>query len=48
MLHSERTGGERVAFIQLRDSWRSASFNVNNRKRFGDMIDADLKTELEA
>ncbi|KAG9555579.1 hypothetical protein KCU97_g18779, partial [Aureobasidium melanogenum] len=48
LLQSEKVGGERVAFNQLRESWRSTSFNVNNRKKFGDMIDADLKAELEA
>ncbi|KAG9528709.1 hypothetical protein KCU93_g4158, partial [Aureobasidium melanogenum] len=48
LLQSEKADGERVAFNQLRESCRSTSFNVNNRKKFGDMIDADLKAELEA
>jgi la-related protein 1 len=48
LLQSEKAGGERVAFNQLHESWRSTSFNVDNRKKFGEMIDADLKTELEA
>ncbi|KAI4745602.1 hypothetical protein E4T50_04059 [Aureobasidium sp. EXF-12298] len=48
LLQSEKAGGERIAFGQLRESWRSTSFNVSNRKKFGEMIDADLKAELEA
>ncbi|KAI4721005.1 hypothetical protein E4T48_02712 [Aureobasidium sp. EXF-10727] len=48
LLQSEKAGVERVAFSQLRESWRSTSFNAANRKKFGDMIDADLKAELEA
>ena len=48
LLQSEKAGGERIAFGQLRESWRSSSFNVSNRKKFGEMIDADLKAELEA
>jgi la-related protein 1 len=48
LVQSEKAEGEQLAFSQLRDSWQSTSFNASNRQRFGDMIDADLKTELEA
>ncbi|KAI5239316.1 hypothetical protein E4T43_06848 [Aureobasidium subglaciale] len=48
LLQSEKDGGERVAFNQLRESWRSTTLSVENRKRFADMMGADLKTELEA
>jgi la-related protein 1 len=48
LLQSEKAGGERVAFNQLREPWQSTSFNASNRKKFGEMIDADLKSELEA
>lgn len=48
LVKSENVGSERLAFHQLRESWRSESFNVENRKRFGNMMDADLKKEVEA
>lgn len=48
LVKSEPSNNERLAFSQLRDSWRSESLNIKNRTKFGEMLDSELKAELEA
>lgn len=38
---------ERLAFDRLRATWRNGAFNLKNRKKIDNIIDAELKAELE-
>lgn len=47
LVKSESKNPERPAFDKLRAAWRNGAFNMKNRKKIDNIIDADLKTELE-
>lgn len=47
LVKSEGSSAERLAFDKLRAAWRNGAFNMKNRKKIDNIIDADLKAELE-
>ena len=47
LVKSEGSGPERPAFDKLRSAWRNGATNMKNRKKIGDVLDADLKAKLE-
>lgn len=47
LVMKEKSDTERPAFKKLRAAWRNGAFNVKNRKKIDNIIDADLKAELE-
>ena len=47
LVKSESSNTERPAFDKLRAAWRNGAFNMKNRKKIDNIIDADLKAELE-
>lgn len=47
LVKKEKSGLERPAFDKLRAAWRNGAFNMKNRKKIDNIIDADLKAELE-
>ena len=38
---------KRLAFDKLRAAWRNGAFNLKNRKKIDNIIDSELKAELE-
>ena len=47
LVKGEGSSAERPAFDKLRAAWRNGAFNMKNRKKIDNIIDADLKAELE-
>lgn len=47
LVKNEKSGTERPAFDKLRAAWRNGAFNMKNRKKIDNIINADLKAELE-
>lgn len=47
LVKKENPKVERPAFDRLRAAWRNGAFNLKNRKKIDNIIDADLKAELE-
>ena len=47
LVNMEGNGKERLAFDKLRAAWRNGAFNLKNRKKIDNIINAGLKTELE-
>lgn len=47
LVKTESSSTERPAFDKLRAAWRNGAFNMKNRKKIDNIIDADLKAELE-
>ncbi len=47
LVKDEASGKERPAFDKLRAAWRNGAFNMKNRKKIDNILDADLKAELE-
>lgn len=47
LVKSETSTNERPAFDKLRAAWRNGAFNMKNRKKIDNIIDAELKAELE-
>lgn len=47
LVKSESSVKERPAFDKLRAAWRNGAFNMKNRKKIDNIIDAELKAELE-
>ena len=47
LVKSEGCGPDRPAFDKLRSAWRNGATNMKNRKKIGDVLDADLKAKLE-
>lgn len=48
LVKSENSAIERPAFDKLRAAWRNGAFNMKNRKKIDNVIDAGLKAELES
>ena len=44
---NERLGKEKIAFDKLRAAWRNGATNMKNRKKIDNIIDAELKAQLE-
>ncbi|MCJ1268708.1 hypothetical protein MMC22_008596 [Lobaria immixta] len=47
LVKTESSKTERPAFDKLRAAWRNGAFNMKNRKKIDNIIDPDLKAELE-
>lgn len=47
LVRSEMSSEDRPAFQKLRAAWRNGAFNMKNRKKIDNMLDQDLKAELE-
>lgn len=47
LVRNQNLGTERLAFDKLRAAWRNGAFNMKNRKKIDNIIDAELKAELE-
>ncbi len=47
LVKSEATNKERPAFDKLRAAWRNGALNLKNRKKIDNIIDHDLKVDLE-
>ena len=47
LVKSESAGKERPAFDKLRAAWRNGATNMKNRKKIDNIIDAELKVQLE-
>lgn len=47
LVNNEDPGKDRPAFKQLRSAWRNGALNIKNRKRVSDLVDAELRSELE-
>lgn len=47
LVKSEGSSKEKPAFDKLRAAWRNGATNMKNRKKIGNIIDADLKAQLE-
>lgn len=47
LVKSESKNTDRPAFDKLRAAWRNGAFNMKNRKKIDNIIDAELKAELE-
>ena len=47
LVASEKGQKERPAFDKLRAAWRNGAFNLKNRKKIDNIVDPELKTELE-
>lgn len=47
LVRSEPRESDRPAFKQLRTFWRDGALNMKSRKRIMDMLDPDLRAELE-
>jgi la-related protein 1 len=48
LVKGEMSSTERPAFDKLRAAWRNGAFNMKNRKKIDNIIDAELKAELES
>ncbi|KAI9738574.1 MAG: hypothetical protein M1834_008078 [Cirrosporium novae-zelandiae] len=47
LVREESTEAERPMFHNLRLAWRNGAFNMKNRKKIANLLDHDLKAELE-
>lgn len=47
LVKKESSSTERPAFDKLRAAWRNGAFNMKNRKKIDNIIDVELKAELE-
>ena len=47
LVKSESAGKERPAFDKLRAAWRNGATNMKNRKKIDNIVDAELKVQLE-
>lgn len=47
LVKSESAGKERPAFDKLRAAWRNGATNMKNRKKIDNVIDSELKVQLE-
>ncbi|KAI4164761.1 MAG: hypothetical protein LQ342_001736 [Letrouitia transgressa] len=48
LVKKESSKKERPAFDRLRAAWRNGAFNMKNRKKIDNILDAELKAELES
>ena len=47
LVKSENLSKDRPAFDKLRAAWRNGAFNMKNRKKIDNIVDLELKVELE-
>ena len=47
IVKDDSLGTKRLAFDKLRAAWRNGAFNLKNRKKIDNIVDAELKAELE-
>ena len=47
LVKMEDSSKDRLAFDKLRAAWRNGAFNLKNRKKMDNILDSDLKAELE-
>ena len=47
LVKMEATNNERPAFDKLRAAWRNGAFNLKNRKKIDNILEPELKAELE-
>ena len=47
LVKDDHLGTKRLAFDKLRAAWRNGAFNLKSRKKIDNIIDAELKAELE-
>ena len=47
LVKGEATVTDRPAFTKLRAAWRNGAFNMKNRKKIDNLIDQDLRADLE-
>lgn len=48
VVKAEHRGGDHSAFQRLRSAWRNGATNMKNRKKISDLMDAELKAELDS
>lgn len=48
LIKRESSKKARPAFDRLRAAWRNGAFNMKNRKKIDNILDAELKAELES
>ncbi len=47
LVKDDSLGTKKLAFDKLRAAWRNGAFNLKNRKKIDNIVDTDLKAELE-
>lgn len=47
LIKKEESGKPRPAFELLRSAWRNGATNLKNRKKISDLVDAELRAELD-